>query len=335
METINWTSTIAACFLKSAGTTIAGIALTRLMSSPPKQRTRRLHRADRCRHAHASKLSVYRDSPDYEVVGIVEPDEQLRRSAETQAAFRDLPWLTQEQLLNVPGLQAVLVETRVKDSLDVAEACVAAGMHIGLDKPAGESLPQFRRILARAEQQNLLVQMGYMYRYNPAIVLLREFLRHGWLGDVFEVHTVMSKVVGSESRIELAEYPGGIMFELGCHILDLVVGVLGKPTEVTSFNQHVSSADDGLVDNMLAVLSYPNAIATVKSSAVEVEGFARRHFVVCSTEGIPHSAAGRSFGAHRSVTAARRLQGRLSGRPISEVHPLRRRRRGHGANHPR
>ena len=276
-------------FLKSAGATAVGIALTRagVFAAEAAKTPIRIGQIG-VGHAHASKLSVYRDSPDYEVVGIVEPDEQLRHRAETQAAFRDLPWLTQEQLLNTPGVQAVLVETRVKDSLDVAEVCVAAGKHIHLDKPAGESLPQFRRILARAEQQNLLVQMGYMYRYNPAIVLLREFLRHGWLGEVFEVHTVMSKVVGSESRGELAEYPGGIMFELGCHILDLVVGVLGKPTEVTSFNQHVSSADDGLVDNMLAVLSYPKAIASVKSSAVEVQGFARRHFVVCGTEGTFH-----------------------------------------------
>ena len=76
--------------------------------------------------------------------------------------------------------------------------------------------------------------MGYMYRYNPAVVLLREFLKKGWLGEVFEVHAVMSKVVAPADRNELAEYRGGIMFELGCHVIDLVVGVLGKPTEVTA-----------------------------------------------------------------------------------------------------
>ena len=72
-------------------------------------------------HAHASKLAVYRQSADYEVVGIVEPDAALRKNAEAQAAFRDLPWLTQDRLLNTPGLQAVLVETRVGDLLRSAE----------------------------------------------------------------------------------------------------------------------------------------------------------------------------------------------------------------------
>lgn len=239
-------------------------------------------------HAHASKLSVYRQSADYEVVGIVEPDDALRKRAETQAVYRDLPWLTQERLLATPGLQAVLVETRVGDLLRTAEACVAAGKHVHIDKPAGESLPQFRRILAAATKQKLLVQMGYMYRYNPAVVMLREFLRQGWLGEVFEVHAVMSKVVPADERRRLAEFRGGIMFELGCHILDLVIGVLGRPREVAGFAQHSSRLDDKLVDNMLGVLTYPRASATVRSTAMEVDGGQRRHLVVCGTEGTFH-----------------------------------------------
>ncbi len=39
---------------------------------------------------------------------------------------------------------------------------------------------------------------------------------------------------------------------------------------------------------MLAVFEYRKATATVKSSALEVEGFDRRHFVVCGTEGTFH-----------------------------------------------
>lgn len=239
-------------------------------------------------HGHATKISVYRDSEDYEVVGIVEPDAALRAKAESEKAYQDLPWITQEQLLNVPDLQVVLVETAPRHSLDVAEACVAAGKHIHLDKPAGESLAHFERILDDAQRQRLLVQMGYMYRYNPAVVLLREFVQRGWLGQPFEVHAVMSKVVNPSARTRLADYPGGMMFELGCHLIDLVVGLMGEPSQVDAFQRRSTVQADTLADNMLAVLQYPNAMATVKSSALEVEGFARRHLVVCGTEGTFH-----------------------------------------------
>jgi predicted dehydrogenase len=239
-------------------------------------------------HAHAIKLAAYRASPDYEVVGIVEPDDVLRKRAEDLPAYRGLPWLTRDRLLSTPGLRAVLVETRVRDLLANAEACVAAGAHVHVDKPAGESLPHLKRIFDAAVKKNLIVQMGYMFRYNPAVVLLREFLAKGWLGEVFEVHAVMSKVVAPAERKQLAEYRGGILFELGCHVLDLVVGVLGPPAEVVGFNRHSSPLADGLLDNMLAVLSYPKATATVKAAALEVEGFDRRHLVVCGTEGTFH-----------------------------------------------
>jgi predicted dehydrogenase len=239
-------------------------------------------------HAHASKLAAYRESSDYEVVGIVEPDAELRSQAESDETFRGLPWMTREELLGAPGLQAVLVETRVRDLLDNAEACISAGKHVHLDKPAGQSLPQYHRLLADAERQKLLVQMGYMYRYNPGIILLRDLLNRGWLGEPFEAHAVMSKVVAPGSRRELADYPGGILFELGCHITDLVIGVLGAPSHVVGYRQHASQVNDSLADNMLAVLEYPRALATVKSSAMEVEGFARRQLVVCGTEGTFH-----------------------------------------------
>jgi predicted dehydrogenase len=240
-------------------------------------------------HAHAARqLQSRRESPDFEVVGIVEPDEELRRRAAENPIFQGLPWMTQEQLLNVPGLQAVMVETQVDKLLDAAEVCVNAGKHIHLDKPAGESLPQFKRILDSAARQKLFVQMGYVFRYNPGVLLLRDLLKRGWFGEVFEVQAVMSEANTPEKRKELARYRGGILFELGGHLIDVVVGMLGKPQQVTPYSQRVSPLDDTLADNMLAVLSYPRAIATVKSSAVEVEGSKRRHLVVCGTEGTLH-----------------------------------------------
>ncbi|HIG27539.1 MAG TPA: Gfo/Idh/MocA family oxidoreductase [Verrucomicrobiales bacterium] len=240
-------------------------------------------------HGHAAgKIRSYRQSTEFEVVGIHEPDLNRWNQVKNSQDYRGVKWMTLEELLNTKRLQAVAVETEVKDLLKYAESCVAVGMHIHLDKAPGDSLSRFRGILERSARQNRVVQMGYMYRYNPAIEMLRDLLEKGWLGDPFEVHTVMSKVVAPNARKDLAEYPGGIMYELGCHLIDLVVGLMGKPDQVHAYPKTTGKSDDGLIDNMLAVFEYPGATATVKSSAVEVEGFARRHFVLCGTEGTFH-----------------------------------------------
>ncbi|MGE3999560.1 MAG: Gfo/Idh/MocA family protein [Planctomycetaceae bacterium] len=239
-------------------------------------------------HPHASKMRVYRESSDYDVVGVAEPDVTLRSRAERDATYQGLDWLSVDDLLAVPGLQVVGVETELAETLDVAEKCLAAGKHIHVDKPAGTSLTQWKRILDEAARQHLAVQMGFMYRYNPAVVLMRDCLQKGWLGEPFELHAVMSKRIADEARGEDIHRIGGTMLDLGSHLIDLVVGVFGEPQQVHPFPRHSSALDDGLMDNMLAVLEYPRATATVRTSIVEVDGGARRHLALCGTEGTFH-----------------------------------------------
>jgi predicted dehydrogenase len=237
-------------------------------------------------HAHAAgKMSALRASQDFEMVGIVEPDAERRAAAERSPTYQGLAWLTEEQLLNTEGLQAVAVETEVKNLVPTAARCVAAGKHIHLDKPGGESFPAFRALLEDAARRKLIVQMGYMFRYNPAFQLCFQLTRDGSLGEVFSIDTTMSKAIGPAERRVLAPYRGGSMFELGGHIIDAVVSILGRPSKVTAFIHSSAPLHDGFADNQLAVLDYPGAVVTVRSALVEIEGGARRQFVVCGTGG--------------------------------------------------
>jgi predicted dehydrogenase len=238
-------------------------------------------------HAHASgKLATLRKLADeFEVVGVVEPDTELRAQAMRNKTYQDLPWMDEDELLAVPGLDAVAVETNVRDLVPVAARCVAAGKHLHLDKPAGTSLSAFRRVLDDADRQSLCVQMGYMFRHNPGFRFCFEAVRQGLIGEVFEVHGVISKAVGEDDRRALAEFDGGSMFELGCHLIDALVALLGKPAEVTPFLRRTRPPQDSLADNTLAVFSYPQATATVRSTLLEVDGTKRRQFVICGDRG--------------------------------------------------
>jgi len=237
------------------------------------------------KHAHASgQMETMRRLPDYEVVGVVEPDDgQWARVSQTKD-YKDVPRLTEEQLLGTAGLKVVAVESEIRDLLATAKRCIEAGMHVHIDKPAGESLDELRDVQAAANKRSLTIQMGYMYRYNAGFQFLYKAVADGWLGEVFEVHAVMSKISDEAARREMAEYPGGAMFELGCHLIDPLLHVMGPPTNVTPFNRSTRT-DEKLLDNTLAVFEYPKATATIRSALVEVDGFRRRQFVVCGTEG--------------------------------------------------
>lgn len=239
------------------------------------------------RHAHASGKvgTMRRFAEEYEVVGVVEPDKQRRTALEKQAAYQGVSWMTEDQLLNTPGLELVCVETEVRDLLKTAQRCIDANVHIHLDKPAGESYPQFQKLVKAARDRHRIIQMGYMFRYNPGFRFLFQAIQKGWLGEIFEAHTVISKTVGDSTRLQLAEYPGGTMFELGCHVIDSLIHAVGVPDSITAYSRKTQPDKDHLKDNQLAVFEYPRATATVRSALVEVDGGRRRQMVVCGNQG--------------------------------------------------
>ncbi|MDC0268115.1 Gfo/Idh/MocA family oxidoreductase [bacterium] len=237
-------------------------------------------------HAHAAgKWKALRENTDMEVVGLVETHAGRRVAAEQNPVYSGAAWMSMKELLAVDGLRLVAVETEVGELLQTAEACLRRGIHIHLDKPAGSDLAHFERLVALARSQKRIIQMGYMFRYNPAFELCVRAVREGWLGKVFSVEAVMSKKSGDHVRQGLAAFEGGTMFELGCHVIDAIVFLFGKPQKVHAFNRYSRKPADPLADNQLAVLEYPDLVATVRSALIEVDGFARRQLVVCGENG--------------------------------------------------
>jgi predicted dehydrogenase len=241
-------------------------------------------------HEHAAgKMSTLRKLSDhYEVVGIAEPDPALRKKHENHPVYQGLTWMTEEQLLDIEGLQAVAVEVDSADDrlLDIAGRCIDAGMHIHLDKPAGESFSKFKQVLDEAGRRNLTVQLGYMYRNNPAVQFCQHAVREGWLGQVFEVDCVMSKHSGVGYRKYLSQFRGGTMFIYACHLIDLVVSLMGKPDRIVTFpRQTRSDVGVAMCDNGLIVFEYPKTTATIRTCSFEVDGYRRRQLVVCGDQG--------------------------------------------------
>ncbi len=272
-------------FLK-ASTSTAALAMASPalgQQAPPSSRIKAAQIGTK--HSHASgKLATLLDLDDlYEVVGVAEPDEARRGQVAERAPYRDCRWSSVEALLDDPEIKVIAVETGIDELVPAAIRCLKAGKHIHHDKPAGQSMAACRTMHAEATKRGLTIQMGYMLRYNPAFQFLFKAAKEGWLGEIAEVHGHMGKRASSGLRAELAQYPGGGLFELACHLIDAVVTVLGKPSEVHAI--HITSEDDGFRDNQLATFRYPKALATVGSNHIDPFGGPRRQFTVVGTEG--------------------------------------------------
>lgn len=227
-------------------------------------------------HAHAAgKMEAMRSLPDlWEVVGV---------AAKGGKGYDGIPLLTEEELLNSPGLTAVAVETVIGESCPTALRCIQAGKHVHLDKPGALKHDDFKAMRLEADKRGLTVQMGYMLRYNPAFELLFQAVREGWLGEITEIDAAMGKLADAGTRRQIGALEGGGLFELGCHIIDATLTILGKPQAVTPFSTPVGT--DGVQDNQMAVLQYPKATAVIRCNHADPFGGPRRRFNVTGTEG--------------------------------------------------
>lgn len=196
--------------------------------------------------------------------------------------------MTQDEILESPDIQIVLVETGIETACRTAQRAIEAGKHVHLDKPGALSHQAFAEMRRLAAERGRIVQMGYMLRYNPAFQALFEAVRKGWLGEVLEVNAMMGKLAGDSVRAQIATLQGGGMFELGCHMVDAVVTILGRPESVSAFSTPSRGPADTTPDNQLAVLKYPKATATLRCNHADPFGGPRRMFSVTGTRGTFH-----------------------------------------------
>ena len=128
--------------------------------------------------------------------------------------------------------------------------------------------------------------MGYMYRYNPAIRYALDLAKEGRLGKIFEIDTQMSTCHPVAYRQWLQSFSCGTMYIFGCHLLDMIFQVLGPDYQkLTPYLRQTKPEEVALRDNALAVVEYPDATCTVRTTSVEVNDFGRRQLVICGTEG--------------------------------------------------
>ena len=180
---------------------------------------------------------------------------------------------------------AILVESDVWNLTKYAQMCIDAGKHIHMDKPASGTLEEYKYVLDTAKEKNLVVQLGYMYRYNPAVLQCFEHIKNGDIGEIYSINAEMSTFHKPEYKKWLTNFGGGIMYILGSHLVDLIVYMMGEPKKITSYLKHTGLDGVDFEDNNLAVLEYDKALARIFVSSVEVNGFGRRQLMVSGSKG--------------------------------------------------
>lgn len=219
----------------------------------------------------------------FDIAGYALVEDERSTCADKLGVFKGYRELTVEDILNDPTIEAVIIETDEVHLTKYATMAAKVGKHVHMEKPGSPDGAAFDKLIDTVKESGRVFHIGYMYRYNPYISDAVACAVSGKLGEIFSVEAQMSRYDGEEVRRWLGKFPGGMMFYLGCHLVDIVLRVQGMPEKIIPLSR--PTADGFGADYGMAVFEYKNGVSFVKAVGAELGGSRRRHLVINGTLG--------------------------------------------------
>jgi len=188
---------------------------------------------------HARVYSSLEKNGLVKLVGVVDADPQrARRVAEEfgTKAFTDYRGLLGE------GVDAVSIAVPTRLHHEVALFFIRNNVHVLVEKPIADTVEKASEMIREAEKQGVILLVGHIERYNPAVRRLKEEIQEGVLGDIV---TLSAKRIGPfDPRVSDVS----IVIDLAIHDIDIMTYLTdSKPVKVYAKARKIygnSKADD-------------------------------------------------------------------------------------------
>lgn len=177
------------------------------------------------------QLPALRACKRAEIVGVVDRDatwvKKVARRFAVPGAYADYREL-------IGRVDAVLVATPNTTHADIATDLLAHGIHVLCEKPVATSLTDVDRMLSAAERGRSRLMAAHSARFGQNIRLMKEMLGLGRFGALRSIVAGLGgRYDHSEHRTDFRRDPrlsgGGVLVDLGVHLLDLAVWLVGAP----------------------------------------------------------------------------------------------------------
>ena len=201
---------------------------------------------------HAEK---YRHNPDVELVGVVDADPA--RVAQIAEKLHTKPFSDPAQLLGQVDAVSIVVPTILHHR--VAKQFLEQGVHVLLEKPITVTLEQADELIALADRKGLVLQIGHIERFNPALAAVKA-----------SVKTPRYITAERAAPFTVRCTDVNVVLDLMIHDLDIVADLAGSdPKEISAVGASVVSKD---IDMATArIVFFNGCIADVTASRVSDE----------------------------------------------------------------
>ena len=218
-----------------------------------------------------SRLQALADSGLAEVAAIVDPDpasiEACEKLAPEAQVFDSL-----DELL-AQDLDAVVIATPSALHAEQSIEALNRGFAVFCQKPLGRNGLEVKRVVEAARRADRLLGVDLSYRWTRAALAMRDTVRSGRIGRVFHADLVFHSAYGPDKPwfYDLRLAGGGCVIDLGVHLVDLALWVLGFP-EVIETSSRLYNKGVLLRRNSAAVEDFATAqLLTAENASVTLQ----------------------------------------------------------------
>jgi len=136
-------------------------------------------------HMGSNHLRVYSEMEEANLVAVADTEEALLDAAARRYGVRCYD--DYREMLGRERLDAVSIVVPTGLHRDVALAAISVGTAALIEKPIGRSVPEGLEIQEAAERADVIVAVGHIELFNPAVRALKQHLRRDEIGPVLQI----------------------------------------------------------------------------------------------------------------------------------------------------
>jgi len=179
---------------------------------------------------------------DCELIGISDIDEKKKEIAETYGInyYTDYRKLLKE-------IDAVIISTPTDSHYQIVIDCLKTGKHVLVEKPIAINSKESKRLVQLAESKNLILSVGYLFRFNNSIKKAKELIK-----EIGEIQYITCRYIHSTKP---PRGDSGAILNLGIHPMDILNYITNKRPS-TVFAKKKNLLSEKYEDSAIILLEY-------------------------------------------------------------------------------
>ena len=204
---------------------------------------------------HFSELAMYPDQ--FEVVAGCDIDIE-RREAAMKKKHGIHVYDNSADFLKDQEVELVTIATRSPDHVKHAIEAAEAGKYVMVEKPIACTLADALELKKASEKFPGKIFIRHNRRFEPAFVHIREIIKSGKLGEIFEIKLCRHNFQWRADWQTLLDFGGGQLLNWGPHIVDHALQFLESPVREIWSDLKLVAAKGDAEDHLKIILKGEN-----------------------------------------------------------------------------